>query len=125
MNMSQLVERITTFSKSMRKEVLKQFSHEKTHRIAVYHLAEAILTNKQTVKKTEEWLGLVFNEYRLTVGLIDFKLETKGTNNEKIMKLTAVENGKDLFCYEAYEPIQSEQDLHAVPQYVFDYLTKA
>ncbi|WP_368505348.1 hypothetical protein AB3N04_06805 [Alkalihalophilus sp. As8PL] len=123
--MSHLVDKITAFSNTIRNEFHKHFPTEKTHKINIQELAYSIRKHPDAKKKSNEWLGLVLNEYRLSVGLIDFTLETKGHNDEKLIKVSATEKGVDLFSYASYDDKQAVTDDHALPQYAYEFLTKA
>ncbi|MFD1637734.1 hypothetical protein ACFSDI_11725, partial [Evansella tamaricis] len=108
--MNHFLDKLGMFSKHLGEGVSKLFKQEAKRNIRIRELAAFILAHTDTKKKSEELLGLVFNEYRLSIGPISMKLETKGTNDEYILELVAMEQGEELFSYKSYEEKQSEKD---------------
>ncbi|WP_096438332.1 hypothetical protein [Alteribacter populi] len=123
--MSPLIDRLNDVSKHIGEGVTNLFKRGEKRNIRIRDLASSILTHQETTKKSRAMLGLVFNEYRLSIGPVAFKLETKGKNDEHILELSAMEQGVKLFTYKSFDEKHSEKDKHPLPEYAYHYLTKA
>ncbi|MBU9719957.1 MULTISPECIES: hypothetical protein [Bacillaceae] len=122
--MSEFLDKLGMFSKHLGEGVSKLFKHGEKRNIRIWELASFIFDHPDTRKTTQELLGLVFNEYRLTIGPISLKLETKGENDEHILELLAMEQGEELFSFKSYEEDQTVKDKYALPEYVYVHLVE-
>ncbi|MFA9559693.1 hypothetical protein ACERII_20495 [Evansella sp. AB-rgal1] len=122
--MAEFLDQLKNFSKHLGKSVSDLFKKESKRPIQMEKLSWLIISNTGSKKTTKTLLGLIFNTYRLKVGPIELKLETKGKNDEQILELRATEEGEELFTYKSYEAEQSLKDKQLLPEYVHVHLAE-
>lgn len=120
--MAELLDQLKSYSKQLGKTMTDFFKKDEGHPIKVRDLAYLISEHQESRKKTKELLGLVFNFYKLNMGPITFKLETKGKYDEYILDLSVRNHGEEIFSYKAYDDDHSLKDKHALPEAVYSHL---
>lgn len=101
--MSQLLNNLKSITKNISSTMYDLIKNDPSKRIVIGDLINQISLHQNTRHSQVYLLGLVFQTFSLSVDSFDFKLETKGINNEQLLEFIVRKDGITLFSYKGFE----------------------
>ncbi|WP_096202565.1 hypothetical protein [Bacillus sp. FJAT-45350] len=124
--MYNFIDQIQSISKKITHNISDLFHHSEEHQekreISFNELSHLIIANKNTRHTKQILLGLQFNTYQLSFGPVMFMLETKGANDEQLLKVDIFLNGQSALSYKGYEHENIQTDTTLIPEVLYNQL---
>ncbi|WP_078553593.1 hypothetical protein [Bacillus alkalicellulosilyticus] len=108
-----IVEQVKTFTKHMGDEFLELFKHNPTKKVRIIDFIRFVIKHGDAYEKN--YLGITFTTYEMRMGDYQFRVETKGKDNQ-ILEFIVHHQEETYYSYQWFQEKQSLGDKMELPE---------
>jgi hypothetical protein len=120
--MTDLVERIRSFSKHLRDDIGTMLKEHQTEKIDFQEMTALVIGHEKTKHTSRNLLGTIYNTYQLNLFPYFIHLETKGRSDTFTLQLTLSTQEKELFSFKSYDEVNRNKKMVPVPEPLLEHL---
>lgn len=118
-NIKTLSNAVEQSEEKVRKSVVRLFKNTTEPNPSIKDMAELIIAHPEANLKSVQLLNVCINQYHLKRGSVEYRLETRGKDDQKIMEVDIIENGVHLIKYRTYDGKEKLKEKNRLSKDVF------